>query len=57
MSSAPPRILTVNGGSSNITFALFAADQEQKMIAKMVCRVLGLGMTSAARGADSEATI
>jgi len=56
MSSAPPRILTVNGGSSNITFALFAADQEQ-MIAKMVCRVLGLGMTSAARGADSEATI
>ena len=51
MKPADPRILTINGGSSSIKFALFEAgdalrritDKEQK-IAKTVCRVLGLGL-------------
>ncbi len=71
MKPANPRILTINGGSSNIKFALFEAGDslgrilqglisanasrvavriihtdEEWMIAKTVCRVLRLGISS-----------
>ena len=68
MKPADPHILTINGGSSSIKFAMFEAGDslqrimervisaaasrvavrvirtdEESMIAKTVCRVLGLG--------------